>query len=80
MTVPFMYNFRSLPNKFFEMFWSLILSHFTSQGRPFFLGKKETQNFRIQKCDGESRNQKMSHFVIRHIASDIFGKVILKPL
>ena len=54
MTVPFMYSFRSFD------FLKLNFSHFTQQVRLCFLEKKETYNFRIEKCDGE-RNQKKNH-------------------
>ena len=61
MTVPSMYNFRSLSNKFPTIFWSLIFRISLSR-LSYFSKKKETQNFRIRKCDGK-RNQKTSHFL-----------------
>ena len=41
MTVPFMYNFRSLSNKLATIFWSLIFAlYFT--GKTIFLSKKKS--------------------------------------
>ena len=52
MTVPFMYNFRSFSNKSATIFWSLIF-HILLPRLAIFRSKKETWNFRIQKCDVE---------------------------
>ena len=60
MTVPFMYNFRNLFKKFPTIFWNLIFRSSLSR-LCYFSQKKETQHFRIRKCDGK-RNQKNSHF------------------
>ena len=40
-------------------------SHFTPQVRLFFVEKKGTLSFRIQKCDGERDKKKILTFVIR---------------
>ena len=69
MTVPFMYCFRRLFNKFATIFLSLIF-HF------IFRTKKETLNFQILKCDGE-RNQKNSLFRGGLTAAKIFAKIII---
>ena len=60
MTVPFMYNFRSLSDKFRTIFWSLIFPISLPRLNYFSL-KKETLNFRNRKCDAE-RKQKTDHF------------------
>ena len=62
MTVPFMYNFRTLSNKFPMIFWSLIFPiSLASQIKLFFRRKRKTWNVRNGKCDAE-RNQKNSPF------------------
>ena len=60
MTVPFMYNSRSfnvdqIPYDFLEFHFSQF--HYPDLG--YSSKKKETQNFRTQKCDRERKN---SHF------------------
>ena len=60
MTAPFMYNFRSVSNKFPTIFLSLI-SHFSPQVRLFLVEKGKYLKFSDSKCDGE-KNQKNSHF------------------
>ena len=48
MTVPFMYNFRSLSNKFPTIFYSLIFPHFTAQVTLFFVQKKKPKIFVVK--------------------------------
>ena len=69
-------NFRIL---LFHIFTFYTITHFTSQVRLFFVEKKGTSNFGIQKRDGE-RIRKSLTFVIRQISSTMFGKIISKPL
>ena len=57
MTIQFMYEFRSLSDKFPTIFWNLIF-HISLPSLSYISKKKkETLNFRIQTFDGE-RNQK----------------------
>ena len=58
MTVPFMYNFRSLSSKCPTIFLSVFFISLARLG--YFCRKKETENFLFQKCDGEG-SQKNPH-------------------
>ena len=49
MTAPFMHNFRSSSNKF-PTISELNFSHFTPQGRPFFVEKKGKKNFGFESA------------------------------
>ena len=51
ITVPFMYNFRSLSNKFPTIFPTIFLFHSTSQVRLFFVEKRKSKIFGF-KCYG----------------------------
>ena len=55
-----MHNFRGFAKKSATIFWSFIF-HILVPRLDYFRSKKETQNFRIQKCH-EERNWKNSYF------------------
>ena len=72
-----MCNFRRLSNNPYDFLKFKFYISLPKLG--YFWRKKETLNFRIQKCYGE-RYQKMSHFRNTSNCIKIFGKILLKPL
>ena len=72
MTIPFMYNFRSLFNKFPNDFLKFNFAHFTAQVRLFFVQKWIPKTFRFKNV--WRGIGKILTFVISSIASKIFGK------
>ena len=71
MTVAFMYNFRSLSDKFLRF-------PFLFKVRLFFVEERKPKTFGFKNAM-ESGIRKYLTFVIGQIASKIFGEIILKP-
>ena len=60
-------------------FSEVLVSHFTSQVRLLFVKKRKTKIFGFKNAT-EEEIRKFLTFIIRQIATKIFGKIILKPL
>ena len=75
VTVPFMYNFRSLSNKFTTIFWSLIF-HILLPRLGYFSQKKGNQKFSDSKRwrREESEKLSLSYYIKLHLK--FWGKIL----